>query len=126
MDTSYFANIKRIKNPLSICHYPPEWYNGNQFKLLAPTWEILSAYKAKEIDDVEYTKLYHEKVLGKLDPKLTMDLIIKAHSDDVTLLCYESPGKFCHRRLVAEWFEKSLLVSVPERINYDLSPFLNY
>jgi hypothetical protein len=26
----------------------------------------------------------------------------------------ELPGRFCHRRLVAEWLEKNLLIEVPE------------
>jgi hypothetical protein len=30
------------------------------------------------------------------------------------LLCWELPGQFCHRRLVAEWLEKNLLIEVPE------------
>jgi len=34
--------------------------------------------------------------------------------EDAILLCWENSGVFCHRRLVAEWFEEELGVSVPE------------
>ena len=30
------------------------------------------------------------------------------------MLCWEPPGKFCHRRLVAKWLEEHLGVDVPE------------
>jgi uncharacterized protein (DUF488 family) len=26
--------------------------------------------------------------------------------DGALLLCYESPGEFCHRRLLADWIER--------------------
>jgi hypothetical protein len=30
------------------------------------------------------------------------------------MLCWEAPGEFCHRRLVAEWLEGELGIQVPE------------
>jgi hypothetical protein len=32
------------------------------------------------------------------------------------LLCWEAPGKFCHRRLVAAWLEDALGIDVPEYV----------
>ena len=26
---------------------------------------------------------------------------------DIALVCYEAPDKFCHRHLVADWFNKA-------------------
>ena len=126
MDTSYFANLKRIEKPLSICGKAPEWYGGPQFKLLAPKWGFFSAYKAGEIDEEGYTKHFKHEVLDLLDPTIVYHLILKNHTERVSLLCYEKPGEFCHRRLVAEWFQEKLNVIVPERINYDLNPKLLY
>ena len=34
--------------------------------------------------------------------------------EDAVLLCYEEPGQFWHRRLVAEWFKLKLGVTVSE------------
>lgn len=114
MNTSYFSNLKNLKNPLSISIYPPKWYLGPQFKLLAPTQTIIRAYKDLKISDEEYVNEFKKHVLEPLDAfKVHSDLVTKFGSD-VTLLCYEKPGDFCHRRLVAEWFELKLGIEVPE------------
>jgi uncharacterized protein YeaO (DUF488 family) len=126
MDTSYFANLRRVEVPLSICGKAPEWYAGPQFKLLAPKWTFFSAYKSGEIDENGYTEHFKKEVLDNLDPQIVYNLIVNQYSEKVSLLCYEKPGDFCHRRLVAEWFEEKLNICVPERINYDLNPFLSY
>lgn len=31
-------------------------------------------------------------------------------------VCWEAPGEFCHRRLVAAWLETALGVTVPELV----------
>jgi len=58
----------------------------------------------------EYTKLYHERVLKNLNPYT----VWRELGEDAILLCYEEPGEFCHRRLVAAWIEKHLGFQVPE------------
>jgi hypothetical protein len=45
-----------------------------------------------------------------LDPRE----LYEALGEEAVLLCWEKPGEGCHRRLVAEWFEASLGVVVPE------------
>jgi uncharacterized protein (DUF488 family) len=30
------------------------------------------------------------------------------------LLCWENPGEFCHRRIVASWIFENLKIEVPE------------
>jgi uncharacterized protein (DUF488 family) len=62
------------------------------------------------IDEEEYTRSFWAEVLSKLDhARVYADL-----GEDAVLLCWERPSAFCHRRLVAEWFEDKLGVSVPE------------
>lgn len=116
MKTSYFSNIRNIKNPLSISQFPPKWYTGPQLKMLAPPKELL-ALSNKGLPKEVYYKEFHRMVLDLLDPREVYDAIIEEYGDDVTLMCFEkleSPGDFCHRRLVADWFEKHLNVEVPE------------
>jgi hypothetical protein len=74
------------------------------YKKLAPPWEIV------KIDNVAtFRRLYHEMVLSHLNPVHVADgLEGKVH------LCWELPGQFYHRRLVAEWLEKNLFIKVPE------------
>ena len=48
--------------------------------------------------------------MDKLDPaQVAADL-----GPNAILLCWEPPGKFCHRRLVAEWLEEHLGVEILE------------
>jgi len=61
------------------------------------------------MDEASYREAY-QKILDGLDPQEVFEDL----REDAILLCWEAPGKFCHRRLVAEWLEKSLGVKVPE------------
>jgi len=71
--------------------------------LLAPTKEILKAFKKKQITWQEYEThfvalLRERKVEGKLD---------RAFFERPTaLLCSEPTAEHCHRRLVAEYLER--------------------
>jgi hypothetical protein len=71
----------------------------------------------KGLSEELYNKEFERIVLADLDPSEVYEAIIAEYGDDVTLMCFEkleSPGDFCHRRLVARWFEKNLEVEVPE------------
>lgn len=114
MNTSYFSNLRNIKHPLSIALYPPIWYNGACFKSLAPTSDTLQKYKKGLLTPYTYTEEYTKTVLAKLDPVELYTKLVAAYTEDVTLLCYEKPSDFCHRRLVAEWFQSALNIEVPE------------
>jgi hypothetical protein len=62
-----------------------------------------------KMDEAAYREEY-QKILDKLDPQEVFEYL----GENAILLCWEPPGKFCHRRLVAEWFERELGVEVPE------------
>lgn len=126
MKTSYFANLKNVSAPLSISAKAPEWYHGPQCKILAPKYETLMAYKNGEITPDEYTEQFHSLVLKTLSPQDVYQMLVKEYGEDVTLLCYEKPGDFCHRRIVATWFEESLGVDVPELSSFKPSPLLGF
>lgn len=113
--TSYFAQIKNLPDnivPISICAKAPAWYNGLQYKKLAPTYDILMSYK-KDLDKESYTKRFSDEILKQYDvEQIIDDLILICHENDfygksVCLLCYEKPTDFCHRHLVANWFAEN-------------------
>ena len=109
MKTSYFANIKNLPdgaNLISIARGNPSWYRGKTYLPLAPSWELIKKTGFPE----PYSTKYCEQVLNKLNPAEVMAEI----GEDAILLCWEKPGDFCHRRIVAEWLEKSLGIKVPE------------
>lgn len=115
MYTSYFGNLRNITNPLSISGKAPSFYQGPQYKILAPKYSFFNDYKNGVISDVGYVEKYYELVLNLLDAQEIYTYLTTTYGDSVTLLCYERPGDFCHRRIVADWFETSLGVKVEEK-----------
>ena len=113
--TSYFANLKRLPSsviPISICGKAPDWYNGLQYKKLAPKYGFFMEWKQNHDNDF-YIKCFYEQVLNHLD-------VIKVYDElyalagmrglkqyDICLICYEKPSNFCHRHLVSDWLNKN-------------------
>ena len=92
--------------PISISLYSPPGFSGIELSLLAPSKEILSAYK-KNPDIDAYTVAYN-KQLGAMSPDDVYNILYKfTCGRDCVLLCYEKTGSFCHRNLVALWMNKS-------------------
>ena len=104
--TSYFARIKDLPPnviPVSIAAKAPDWFTGIQYKVLAPTYELLMKYK-EDHDGVYYRKYYNEHVTDLLDPNIVAKDMASL-GQDVALLCYEKPEDFCHRHLVGKWLD---------------------
>lgn len=62
-------------------------------------------------DSQEFIKRYRAEVLDKLDPRQVLQDL---GGDNFIMLCWEAPGEFCHRRVVAAWFRKELGITVDE------------
>jgi hypothetical protein len=107
--TSYFAKLKFLPDniiPISICGKAPDWYKGLQYKKLAPKYDFFMKWKENHDNDF-YIKCFNEQVLNKLSPRTAMgELYVLSGGKDVALICYEKPSDFCHRHLVADWFNK--------------------
>lgn len=114
MYTSYFGNRKNIINPLAITFKPPFWFKTPNYPILAPKELFLRDYKNNIINEEKYVELFLELVLDPLNPEEIYNELIETYDEDVTLLCYEKPPKFCHRHIVSNWFENNLGVEVPE------------
>lgn len=112
MKTSYFGNKSATSDPqaISIARWPPHWWGPRRrYIALAPSAGLLKRSRAG-LSWPEYVMEYKADVLDKLDPaKVYADL-----GPDAILLCWESPGEDCHRRLVAKWLEKSLNIKCRE------------
>jgi uncharacterized protein (DUF488 family) len=89
-DLKYF--LKNICN----CDYMHE-------PLLAPTKEILDAYKKKEITWSEYEERFSNLLISR--KANTLLSLSELHMS--CLLCSEPTADKCHRRLVAEFFKHS-------------------
>ena len=108
MQTSSFFTYKGDAG-ISIAIYSPPEFDGPEFPALAPPRQLLYAKKAGQVDEKGYVEWYKREVLENLDPHKIYNML-----RDNVLLCWEPPGKFCHRRIVAEWIEENVGVRVPE------------
>lgn len=73
-------------------------------KVFAPTWDILMAYKDTKDEEV-YTKAYLE--LMRRSFKENRDRWLEVlNMEKVAIACYCHRGKFCHRYLLVDVFEK--------------------
>ena len=122
--TSYFAKLKSLPEhiiPISICGKVPDWYKGLQYNKLAPRYDFFVKWKENHDNDY-YVKCFQEQVLDKLDARKVLEeldgmLVMQALDGNYTgdpmltprmaLVCYEKPSDFCHRHLVADWFNKN-------------------
>ena len=111
MFTGYFARLKAYEAkgliPVAICGKAPDWYKGHEYKVLAPKWEFFNEWKngEHEGDNDYFTKHYKEEVLDKLYvQQVVNDLLKFGPLAKIVLVCYEKTGDFCHRHIVADWF----------------------
>ena len=105
MFTSYFWRFNLKDDPclVSIARKTPEWFQGRRYTALAPRSNML------KMDEEEYRRKY-QLILDRLNPRRVYEDL----GEEAVLLCWEQPGEFCHRRLVAAWLEEALGVTVPE------------
>lgn len=108
--TSYFANIKNLPEgfvPVSICGAAPEWWEGLQYKKVAPKKWFFQRWKQNHDNDF-YVRNFKAEVLDRLEAaQVVSELKELSGSEDIILLCYETPKQFCHRHLVAAWLNEN-------------------
>lgn len=109
MKTSEYWKNGKHPNAVSVAARAPNWYRGRQYKKLAPKFHFFKKFK-EDRDEAFYTEQYNKEVLGVLDPKEVYEEL----GEDAILLCWEKSGNFCHRRLIAEWLEKALDITIEE------------
>lgn len=119
--TSYFGLFRKLPVdaiPISIALHPPDWYFGRRcYYKLAPTEIMLREWHALHDKD-RYIQEYNEQILKSLSQVSVVNdllLLVQGSTDDefvenesykdrdIILLCYEAPGEFCHRHIVAQW-----------------------
>lgn len=118
ISTSSYRDFKSDKYgvySISGDHGVDAGYEGKCYPTLAPKIGFWKEWKNNigKVSFEENTKFYIQEywnqVLSKLDPEKVFREL-----DDSILLCYESNMEFCHRHIVAAWFEILLGEYVPE------------
>ncbi len=104
--TSNFKIAGHLPQAVAISLGVPRGWQGARCTVLAPPRPLI-----KILDPATFIPLYRAQVLDRLDPqKIIRDL----GGDNFIMLCWEDPGVFCHRRVVAVWLEKATGVKVEE------------
>ena len=84
---------------------------------LAPPRDLFEHWIAGTIDPDEYTRVYRG-FLDSLGPKEVTTQLEKKRAGNggkpLVLLCWCSPGEFCHRRVWADWYHEKTGREIPE------------
>ena len=112
--TSYFGNSKKLNasNIKIICVAigRPKFIQAPQMLNVCPTRYMVSGPCSRE----EYLRLY-DQILAKQDARQVVKQIeMLSGGQDVALCCYEKPGDFCHRHILAKWITDSTGIEVKE------------
>lgn len=131
--TSYFAKFKQILEaglyPVNISRKPPQFFLESGYPSLPavfPSRDNLMTIKNSDMlqSDIDrYTEQYFREL--KLSPREIIEelnKIVPLDADKVVLLCYEKPGDFCHRHLVADYLNQLDWINVHE---YDFGDVIN-
>jgi len=104
--TSNFNTAGHLPQAVAISQGLPRGWKGRAYRPLAPSWGLV-----KVTDQVQFIRLYKTQILDALDAR---QVLRELGDDNFIMLCWEPPGEFCHRRVVAAWLQKKLGLEVPE------------
>lgn len=113
--TSYFGNSRKLKeagvNMICVAIGKPRFIAGiPQMLNVCPTRYMVSGPCSRE----EYLKLY-DRILASQDANQVVKQIeMLSGGKDVALCCYEKPGDFCHRHILAKWITENTSIEITE------------
>ncbi len=112
--TSYFGNAKALAKEgiriVSVACWQPRFLPVPVVMAdVAPTpWMV------KKASHQQYLDAYRQ-ILSKLDAYDFIERLERAYGGaDVALCCYEKPGDFCHRHLLAEYLTAKTGIEIKE------------
>ena len=113
--TSYFAKAAILRKagivPIGVALWPPRFFRGISMKQVAPRRYMLD----DRLTDEEYIRMYRSDVLRLVDARsFIQDLERASRGMDVALCCFEKPGDFCHRHILAKWLNEQTGIEVSE------------
>ena len=113
--TSYFAKAAILRKagivPIGVALWPPRFFRGISMKQVAPRRYMLD----DRLTDEEYIRMYRNDVLRLVDARsFIQDLERVSRGMDVALCCFEKPGDFCHRHILAKWLNEQTGIEVSE------------
>lgn len=116
--TSYYS--KRIPAGailVSISRSEPKGYKVHvKWAEVAPAKDLLDGYKKGLVNDAQYTAEYLDQLRKLYKAGRLAAFVSWASKQDkpVVLLCWEAPGKFCHRHILADALNKAFNAEIKE------------
>lgn len=113
--STYYAKLQKISKKyndvpkLGISLSVPKFFlslpESYHCKSLAPTPELLNAYKSGKIDWQGYVEWF--KRLMKTSMRNSLNKLIDVvKNTDVIIVCYEKDVNFCHRGLIGKYIQE--------------------
>lgn len=103
MTTSNYRAAGDRPNAVAISKGKPGAFKGRKCKALEPTAE------QRKLKGEAFAESYRASLA-----QLNAREIFEELGEDSILLCWEKPGDFCHRQLVAAWLQQELGIEVSE------------
>jgi hypothetical protein len=112
--TSYYAMTNRLVaegiQPIGVSRGVPKGFAYPGILRIAPTYAMIS----KTFPTERYMPMY-KQILAKVDPRSILEQLDQLGGGaDVAMLCWEKPGDFCHRHMIADWLEAELGIEIIE------------
>ncbi len=115
--TGYFSKTKEYEQngliPVGISGKIPDGFTGLRYQKLAPKYDWWKHWHDEKLSDQWFKERYYETVLNQLDPFVVVQEL-QSFGENIVILCYETPEKFCHRHLIAEWLNNKVGTSIRE------------
>ena len=85
-----------------------------EFKSLVPNWKLMEMLKSKQISEFDFEKEYLIQ-LNNLNAKTIFEQVNFLTGEyEPILMTHGNKSSFCHRHIVAKWFENALGVRIDE------------
>ena len=98
---SYLGNIRNLpKDAVKIV------VTRSAGHMLSPSKALLWEYKNGKIDWAQYVKTFYREMDNPACVAIMREIKKLAKTKDVFLICYEAPGKNCHRYLLMDMINK--------------------
>lgn len=71
-----------------------------------PTWDMVMGHKQGTISDEQYTEMYYDLMRQRYRANRQRWLAFLRNNPTLAIGCFCTPGKFCHRLLLKDIFQK--------------------
>lgn len=98
---SYLADIKNLpENTEKIV------VTRSAGHILSPSWGLLNDYKSGKITWRQYEERFRKEMNNDVCVAAMRKIKWEAKTKDIFLICYEGPGKNCHRHILKKMIEE--------------------